>query len=226
MRSAALSLAMLLAACATMPEDYPTAAEIDAQITAELERQPDDPATLDLLAPGNLAREGRTLVVRTAGRTFRFSDRGWCAGYGSCARFRVDRLFFARYLGIRMVHGEYPDSYLVIDLARGTRPFDTGVQPVPAPVPPLAALADDGEMNQPVIGGLAVVDLGARRVLWHEPEWYDQSSIEAWEGARCVRARYRPQQETGPGATRTVWIAEQGGRWNAHDRPVPGCTAQ
>jgi len=210
-RSAALSLLLLLAGCATTQHLDRDAAAIDEQIAINFREQPDDPETLAQLAPGKVVREGRILTIRTGARTFRFVDQGYCEGFASCERSRVDRLFHGRFLGISQFTGEYPDSYFIINLERGGRLFDTGERPVPAPVAPLAAVADAGEANTPVLGGLAVVDLQARRVLLHRPEHYIDARIERWEGDRCVRASYRP--DSGSEARRTIWMAEFEGTW-------------
>jgi hypothetical protein len=217
------SLALLLAACATAPNPFRDAAAIEEQIATAFRKDPDDAETMARLAPRQLSREGRTLVVRAGARTYRFTDEGYCEGFGTCERYRADRLMHGRYLGVRLFHGEYPDSYFIIDLARGSRLFDTGERPVPAPVAPLAAVADGGEINEPIIGGLAVVDLARRRVLWHEPGWYLEAAIEGWDGPRCVRARYRPGHRGEGHPLRTIWIAQTGGRWAAHETRPASC---
>jgi hypothetical protein len=224
-RAIVVSLGVLLASCATTPHPFRNAADIEEQIAANFREYPDDAETLAQLSPRMLSRDGRTLVVRAAGRTHRFVDGGYCEGYQTCARYRADQLLHGRYLGVRMFHGEYPDSYLIIDLTRGKHVFDTGEPPVPAPLPPLAAIADGGEINEPIIGGLAIVDLAKQQVVWHEPRWYLEATIEGWEGARCVRARYREGHRGENRTFRTVWIAEEGGTWTAHDGRPNACDA-
>lgn len=214
MRSVALSLLLLLVACTTPQPPFPDASAIDEQIAINFREQPDDPVTMAQLTPDKVARAGRTLTIRTGARTFRFVDQGYCEGFASCERNRVDRLFHGRFLGISQFTGEYPDSYFIIDLKRGRRMFDTGERPVPAPSAPLAAIADSGEVNQPVLGGLAVVDLEAGRVLLHRPEHYRDARIDQWEGDRCVRASYL---ESGSEARRTIWMAEFEGTWRVFD---------
>jgi len=210
-RSAGLSLLLLLGACSTPQHPFRELAAIEEQIAINSREQPDDAHTMAQLRPGQVVREGRTLTIRTGARTFRFVDQGYCEGFASCERSRVDRLFHGRFLGISQFTGEYPDSYFIIDLARGRRLFDTGERPVPAPSGPLAAVADSGEANQPVLGGFAVVDLKEGRVLLHRPEHYPDARIDRWEGERCVRASYRP--DIGSEARRTIWFTEFEGRW-------------
>lgn len=211
MRSAGLSLLLLIGACAAPPHPYRDAGAIDAQIAVNVREWPDDAETLAQLPPGKVVRDGRVLTVRTGARTFRFVDQGYCEGFASCERSRVDRLFHGRFLGISQFTGEYPDSYFIIDLEQGRRLFDTGERPVPAPSAPLAAVADSGEANQPVLGGLAVVDLKAGRVLLHRPEHYLDAQIDGWEGDRCVRASYRPDGDSQ--SRRAIWMTEFEGRW-------------
>jgi hypothetical protein len=214
----------LLAGCATIPDGAREAAEANEQIAANFRDNPDDAATLAALTPEKLAREGRTLKVRTGARSFKFTDKGLCEGNATCERYRADRLLHGQYLGVRMFTGEYPDSYLIIDTQGGRRLFDTGERPVAGPAAPLAALADGGEINEPILGGLAVVDLERRRVLWHRPDWYLDARIEAWEGPRCVRASHVPGLDR-EGARRTIWIVEDGGRWQAQELRPPTCEA-
>ncbi|MFN3370380.1 MAG: hypothetical protein ACK4Z0_02505 [Sphingomonadaceae bacterium] len=206
-------MALILAACATAPHPFRDAAAIEEQIAANFRDWPDDPDTFARLSPGALARDGRTLTVRTGARSFRFTDSGYCEGFMTCERYRADRIFHGRWLGITHVHGEYPNSYYIIDLNGGRRLFDTGVQPIPGPVAPLAALADAGEANQPILGGLAVLDLERQRPLLHRPDLYLDARIEGWESAACVRASHVADPARRDGERTTVWMAASGDRW-------------
>jgi hypothetical protein len=220
-RNATVSLALVLTACSTTPDPWRDEAAIEEQIAEFMRKRPDDAEVMATLSPDRLLREGRTLTIRTGAKTYRFTNAGYCEGYMTCTRYRADQLLHERYIGIQMVHGEYPNSYLIIDLKGGRRLFDTGERPLPAPSAPLAAVADDGEANSPIIGGLAVVDLERRRVLWHKPDWYIDARIEAWENDRCVRASFVPSVEHN--IRTTVWIARAGNKWIANETRPATC---
>jgi hypothetical protein len=221
-RRAAASLALIVASCTAPPPPSPSAVvdQAQAQIAANLREDPDDAELIARLGPGVIERRGHMLLVRAGGRTARYTEHGYCEGYQTCARFRADALLHGRFLAVRMFHGEYPHSYLIHDLERGGVPFDTGERPVAGPVAPLAAVADAGEINEPIIGGLAVVDIERQQLLWHRRDWYQDARIDGWEGGRCVRASFLPG---GDASRRTVWIAETAGRWTAAQSPPEAC---
>lgn len=220
MRSAAASLALLLGACATRPADLPV--PDPAAVAADLTTDPDDAATMARLPAGTVRRDGAVLTVRARRRTHRLEDMGACEGFGTCARYRVDRLFGADVLGIRFVHGESPHSYYLLRLSDGRRMLDVETRPVEAPGGGLAVVANDWEISDSELNGVAVIDLQALRILHHDRTLVGGTTIKGWDGPACVRIAQGRDGE----ARQLVWLWSSAGRWQrAAERPaacVPG----
>ncbi len=216
-RSAAVSLALLLAACATRPADLP--APDPAAVAADLTTDPDDAATMARLPAGVVRREGAMLTVTARRRTHRLEDTGACEGFGTCTRYRVDRLFGADVLGIRFIHGESPHAYFLLRLSDGRRMLDVETRPVEAPDGGLAVVANDWEISDSELNGVAVIDLEALRVVHHERALVGGTVIERWEGRSCVRLTKGRDGE----ARQPLWLWTDGREWQtAADRP-PAC---
>lgn len=218
MRSVAASLALLLGACATRPADLPVP-DPDA-VSADLVTDPDDAATMARLPAGAVRREGATLIVETRRRTHRLEDIGACEGFGTCTRYRVDRLFGTDVLGIRFVHGESPHSYYLLRLSDGRRMLDVETRPVEAPGGWLAVVANDWEISDSELNGVAVIDLKPLRIVHHDRTLVGGTAIEGWEGPACARlARGRDGK-----MRQRVWLWSSAGRWQrAAERPA-ACT--
>lgn len=207
MRSAAASLALLLGACATGPADLPV--PDPAAVAADLATDPDDAATLARLPAGAVRREGATLIVNARRRTHRLEDMGACEGFGTCSRYRVDRLFGTDVLGIFFGHGESPHSYFLLRLSDGRRMLDVETRPVEAPGGGLAVVANDWEISDTELNGVAIVDLARLQVLHHDGSLTGGTRIEGWEGSSCVRlARGRDGEPRQP-----LWLWRDGAEW-------------
>lgn len=218
MRSAAANLALLVGACATVPDEQPIADT--AAVAADLASDPDHAATLARLPAGRVWRDGAILTVQARRRTHRLEDRGACEGFSTCTRYRVDRLFGTDVLGIRFSHGESPLSYFLLRLSDGRRILDVETRPVEAPGGRLAVVANDWEISDSDLNGVAVIDLQAPRVVHHDRTLVGGTAIEGWEGAACVRFSKGLDGE----AREQVWLWSNAGRWQtAAERPA-ACT--
>lgn len=216
MRSAALSLALLAAGCATAPADRPDADP--AAVAADLVSDPDDAATLARLPAGLVTREGPMLTVKARHRTHRLKDAGACEGFGTCTRYRVDRLFGADVLGLRFMHGESPLSYLLLRLSDGRRMLDVETRPVEAPGGGVAVVANQWDIGDSELNGVAIVDLERLLVLHHDRSLTGGTRIEGWEGSNCVRlARGRDGEPR-----QLIWLWRDVAKWQTSAaRPGP-----
>jgi hypothetical protein len=217
-RSAAASLALLLAACSTRPADLPV--PDPAAVAADLTTDPDDAATMTRLPAGTVRRDGAVLTVTARRRIHRLEDMGACEGFATCTRFRVDRLFGADVLGIRFVHGESPHSYFLLRLSDGRRMLDVESRPVEAPGGGLAVVANDWEISDSELNGVAVIDLERLRVLHHDRSLTGGVRIEGWEGRSCVRLSKGPDGE----ARQPLWLWTDGREWQTAADRHPACT--
>lgn len=217
-RNAAVSLSLLLGACATVPAERPIADPL--AVAADLASDPDDAATLARLPAGSVRREGAMLTVTARRQTHRLEDMGACEGFGTCTRYRVDWLFGADVLGIRFVHGESPNSYFLLHLSDGRRMLDVETRPVEAPGGGLAVAANDWEISDSALNGVAVINLDRLRVLHHDRSLTGGVRIGGWEGRSCVRLSKGRDGE----ASQPLWLWTDGREWQtAADRP-PACT--
>jgi hypothetical protein len=188
-------------------------------VAADLSADPDDAATLARLPPGFVQRDGATLIVQARRRAHRLEDRGACEGFDTCTRYRADRLFGADVLGIRFTHGESPLSYLLLRLSDGRRMLDVETRPVAAPGGGLAVVANDWEISDSDLNGVAVIDLEALRVLHHDRSLTGGVAIEGWEGPACVRlSRGRDQA-----ARQALWLWSDAGTWALASRRPTAC---
>jgi hypothetical protein len=216
-RSAALSLALLAAGCATAPADRPIADP--AAVAADLATDPDDAATLAQVPSGVVTREGPVLTVKARHRTHRLEDAGACEGFGTCARFRADRILGADVLGIRFTHGESPLSYLLLRLSDGRRMLDVETRPVVGPGGRLAVVANQWDIGESELTGVAVIDLVQLQVVHHDRTLIDGVTIDGWDGPACVR------MTTGRDAAsrRPLWLWTDGGAWQTAPARPAGC---
>jgi hypothetical protein len=168
---------------------------------------------------GKVLREGAILTIKAGRRTHRLEDMGGCEGFGTCTRYRLDQLLGADVLGIRFTHGESPLSYLLLRLSDGRRMLDVETRPVAAPGGKLAVVANQWDIGESELTGVAVIDLAQLRVVHHDRTLVDSVTIEGWEGPGCVRMTAGRDEAS----RRPLWLWVDGGRWQTASARPAGC---
>lgn len=201
-------LLLLLAACQPEPPKAPVVTDerAEQQIMDQLVETPDDVGAYAALH-GAAKREGATLTLTLNSTVHRFIDSGYCEGFDTCQRWRLDRLFGNRWVGLRYEHGEAPPSYFLLDRRGGKRMIDTEVRPVVSPDMRLALTGSGIEMNEPQFPGITIIDLDSGRLLFRDNAVIPVRLI-GWRGPDC--AAFATQQ----GASEvTAHVVREGGRW-------------